>query len=252
MKAHPIQSSIISLLGAALITLTACKTDAQTLHVGTAEWIPWQIVQGTTLTGITADVIREIENRSAITFKIEILPHNRVMRKFELLKIDTEPTCNPAWRKDQEAISVYSSPFYSTQDVVLVRKESGIKGTGVDDFEGLSLGCGLGYYYPEGFQEAFQAGKIIREDNRVSENNLMKLAFKRIDGVIMDSTQAEYLFRKYKLNRDDYAIGYKFSPSNLCFRLHISKKNHLTALNAAIESMCADGTVEKIIRKYIQ
>lgn len=225
---------------------------AQTLIIGTPEWKPWQITNGEHPTGITIDILQELAKRTGYTMDIKPLPHKRMLIEFKMGQITAEPSVNPLWREDQQDISVYTAPYCTTRDIILVRKESGIKGTSVQDFKGLSLGCGLGYYYPEGFQEAFARGEIIREDTPMGEKNLMKLALKRIDGAIFDKIQAKYMFNVSRMNPDDFEISYEFQPSHLSLRLHKSKRNLLPTLDEAITHMKADGTVERVISKYTQ
>ena len=227
-------------------------SSAQMLNIGTAEWRPWQIVEEGRLTGITSDILHELARRTGYGMNIRPLPHKRLMIEFENQTIDMEPTVNPLWRENQRSISVYTTPYYITCDIIIVGKDSGIKGKSVHDFEGLSLGCGLGYYYPEGFQEAFENGEIHREDNPVSEKNLLKLALKRIDGIIVDKIQSKYLFKKSGVNPDDFEIAYQFQPSKLSLRLHKHKQDLLPTLNSALEKMKSEGTIERIVSKYAE
>ena len=143
-------------------------------------------------------------------------------------------------------------PFYSTGDIILVRKESGIQGTAASAFHGLKLGCGLGYYYPEGFQEAFDRGDIIREDNPVSEANIKKLVLQRIDGIIVDKIQARYIMKKVGLDPADFSTAYAFKSSHLCLRLRHNHSDLLPVLNAALKSMQTDGSIDRIVADYLK
>lgn len=174
------------------------------------------------------------------------------MREFELRQIDMEPAVSPSWRGEQRDISVYTKPYYQTSDVILVNKGSGISGTTAQDFKGMSLGCGLGYYYPEGFQEALASGDIIRDDNPVSEYNMMKLSQKRLDGIIVDRIQARYMMNVFQLNVEKFEIAYVFKPSKLSLRLHKNRQDLLPVLNTALDSMASDGTIERIVTKHLQ
>jgi ABC-type amino acid transport substrate-binding protein len=225
---------------------------AQTLVIGTADWKPWQIVEEGSLVGITSEILQELSRRTGYKMDVKTLPHKRLMLEFERQQIDMEPTVSQSWREEQRDISVYTRPYYETSDVILVRKGSGIAGTVAQDFKGMSLGCGLGYYYPEGFQAAFESGMIIRDDNPVSEFNILKLAQERLDGIIVDRIQAGYMIKVFKLNAEDFEIAYVFRPSKLSLRLHKNKQDLLPMLNRALESMKADGTIKRIVTRYLQ
>lgn len=235
--------------------LMVCRLNAvsaNTLNIATCNWQPWQIVEDGRLKGITIDILQELAMRTGYTMKIRPLPQKRMMFEFETGKIDMEPAVSPFWRELHKDISVYTTPYYTTGDVILVRKESGIKGSSVQAFRGLTLGCGLGYYYPEGFQEAFVKGDIRREDNPVSDKNLLKLAYKRIDGIIVDKIQARYILKKNSLHPDDFAIAYEFKPSELSLRLHRNRQDLLPILNNALERMKADGIINRIVASYLE
>lgn len=241
----------ILLLAVVLVSLQGVSA-AQTLVIGTSDWKPWQIVEDGRLAGITLEILQELSRKTGYKMDVKILPQRRLMREFELQQIDMEPAVSPSWREEQHDISVYTIPYYETSDVILVGKESGIAGTAAKDFKGRSLGCGLGYYYPEGFQAAFESGMIIRDDNPVSEFNIMKLAQERLDGIIVDRIQAGYMAKVLNLNAEDFKIAYVFRPSKLSLRLHKNKQDLLPILDKALESMKADGTIERIVTKYLQ
>jgi ABC-type amino acid transport substrate-binding protein len=239
------------LIGVLVACCTVGVTLAQTLIVGIPEWKPWQITNGEHPRGITIDILKELAERTGYALDIKPLPHKRMLVEFKTGQITAEPSVDPLWRQDQQDISVYTAPYCTTCDIILVRKGSGIKGTSVMDFKGLSIGCGLGYYYPEGFQEAFARGEINREDTPMGEKNLMKLALNRIDGAILDKIQANYMFNVSGMNPDDFEISYEFQPSKLSLRLHKSKRNLLPTLDEAIARMKADGRVARIVSEYI-
>ncbi len=233
--------------------LIICSTAAGktlTLNVGNDEWQPWMIVEGSTIKGVTADLLKEVANRTDYQFHLMLLPHNRMLMEFRQGKIDMEATICKAWRQSQAPISVYTAPFYATRDVVLVNKGRNIKAGSVKNLSGLSLGCGLGYFYPEGFQEAFEHGELIRKDNRSVKQNLIMLSLKRIDGIIIDELQAAYLFKQTKLNPDDFEIAYAFQPSMISMRLHKKYSCILPQLNKALKAMKNDGTVDRIVARY--
>jgi len=238
------------IVGTVLGGWAACAT-AETMRVAAAEWRPWQIVENDQLIGITPAILHELEKRTGIKMDVQWMPHKRVMRAFEKGMIDMEPTVNPAWREASRVISVYTSPFYTTMDIILVPKERSIQGDAVQDFYGMTLGCGLGYYYPEGFQEAFENGDIQREDNPVSEKNLIKLSLNRIDGIIVDKIQARYTMKKLGIDPSDFSTAYAFKPSELCMRIHLNREDLLPVLNFALGGMQADGTIDRFVSRYV-
>ncbi len=163
-----------------------------------------------------------------------------------------EPCVNPIWRGEDSAISVFSEPFFESQDVIIMKNGENLLATeSAEDFKGKILGCCLGYFYTEGFQEEFDKGTIIRDDSCTFENNLKKLNIGRIDGIIIDRLTSQYIIRKLGFNPDNYKVVYKFKKKiPLMFRIRKEKKYMLPPLNKALSEMKNDGTIEKIINSY--
>ena len=252
-KRHRVEMkrAVAVLIVSLTVGLSAKPALAETLKCAAAEWRPWQIVDNGQLKGITPDILHELGKRTGTTMNIRWMPHKRVMIAFEKGIIDMEPTVNPAWRETSRTVSVYTNPFYTTRDIILIRKELRFQASSVRDFYGMTLGCGLGYYYPEGFQKAFEEGHIFREDNPVSEKNLAKLLLKRIDGIIVDMIQARYIMKKRGIDPGEFFRAYAFKPSQLCMRLHHNRKDLLPILNHALESMQADGTIDRLVARHV-
>jgi polar amino acid transport system substrate-binding protein len=238
------------LIGVAVLLLCVHATAAEKLIIGTTEWWPWQIREESKFTGITPEMLEELSKRTGIAMPIRHLPQKRMLQMFATQEIDMEPTVSRAWREGQSGISVYTIPFYITGDIILVRKGSGIRGSSVSDFTGLSIGCGLGYFYPEGFQEAFERGDILRQDNPHSEKNILKLASGWIDGAIVERVQARYILQRGKLDPRSFEVAFAFQPSKLSLRLHKNRQDLLPVLNRALETMISDGTIKNIIARY--
>lgn len=227
-------------------------SHAETLTLGGYEKIPYMMKDGAQ-PGFCVEIFRETAKRAGLDTKYILLPTKRMLADFRNRVIDAEPCCSPTWRQADEAISIYSEPFYHTENVVFVRKESGIKAEKVEDLQGKRLGCGLGYFYTDGFQEAFEQGMIVRDDVSNTEMNVRKLAARRIDGMIADRTEGWYLIKQQGLKSEDFDIAYVFqAKSALSIRIHKEQEPFMVKLNEALTTMKADGTLEALIKKYTE
>jgi len=226
---------------------------AQTLQAGIAEWPPYQMYDGTGVTGVVIDLLQDVSARTGYTIAYQQLPQNRMLKYFRDKTIPLEPACNPAWREADQDISLYTVPYMQTSNVVLMKKGSGIKATSPKDFRGKVLGCDFGYVYTDGFEEEFKNNAITREDVTTgTKGNIEKLAANRVDGIIVDPVVAQYWIKELQMNPDDFEEIYTFKTDLfLSMRLHVSQEALLPALNTAIEAMKAEGSIEKIIRELL-
>ena len=232
-----------------LITLS----NAETLRVGGIDMPPWSMEDGEIGAGINIDVFREAAKRAGYDTIYQVFSFKRKLEKFRSKKIDIDPGTNPKWRSDDGDISVYSIPFNESINVLFVRKDSEIRVETVQDLKEMRIGCISGYYYTDGFQEAFDRGTIIRDDTKHHTSNMKKLHAKRVDGIIIDKETGLYLIKQLGLNVEDFKIAYVFDiKSVLYMRIHKQKKYILPAVNNSLEEMKTDGTIQHIVDKYIK
>lgn len=158
----------------------------------------------------------------------------------------------PEWRKEYNHVSVYTIPLVRTVDIILAKKGKIPRTDSIETFCGKSLGTNLGYFYTDGFNEAFERGKIKRDDTSSEGASIIrKLLADRFDAAILDKYEAEYWFKKMNLNAGDFEDVYTFkTASNLRIRLHKSKAHLVGDINQVLEKMKHDGTIQKLIDNY--
>lgn len=240
-------------LSLVLVCSLSTLSSAETLRVGGIDMPPWSMEEGEIGTGINIDVFREAARRSGYDTTYKVFPFKRKLVIFRDTRIDIDPGTNPKWRGDDKEISVYSIPFYESVNVVLVRKGSRTNVETIQDFKGMNLGCLLGYYYTDGFQDAFDNGYILRDDTNSHLSNIKKLQTKRVDGIIIDKETGLYLIKQLGLTIKDFDIAYVFETTSVLYiRVHKQKEHILPALNTALEEMKTDNTIQNIVKKYTQ
>ena len=240
-----------AILGIAMFWIGTTGASAETLNIGGNVMPPWSMEDGPDGAGINVDIVREAAKRAGYDTTYKVVPFKRKLEDFRQQAIDVDPGSNPQWRTDDKDISVYSIPFYESFNVVLVRKDSGISAETVQDLKGKRIGCLAGYNYTDGFHEAFASGDLLRDDANAHESNVKKLNAKRVDGVIIDQETAGYIIKELGLNPEDFTPAYAFqTKSVLHIRLHKSKEALLPKLDAALQAMKDDGTIQRIVEKY--
>lgn len=237
-----------------LILLILCSAGAyaETLHIGVEEWAPWIIREGDSFTGIAVEICREAVRRAGHDSVILEIPQKRRDLKEWGGKVDVEPGCDKSWRVSFDSVSVYTDPYIETRDVIISRRDEYPPTSTIETFYDERIGGSLGYYYTDGFSEAFEQGKIIRDDSRPGSSLIKKLVHKRLKAAVVDTHEWKYWMGKMGRSITDYEESYRFSHLNMLrIRLHKDKKHLVEPLNRALESMKEDKTIDKIVKKYI-
>lgn len=227
----------------------ATAHDGKALIAGGAYWAPWQIYEGAITTGIGIEIMQEVSKRIKYDIVFEQLSQNRMLTYFETNQIDLELVSNPIWRAEYEDVSLYSISYIQTMDVVMMKTGSGFKPGSIEDFRGKRIGGILGYAYPE-FEQEFKNGTIIREDAPNESNSVEKLLADRIDAIIIEKNTALYWMKQLEIDPAALEVVYEVAKYDIYLRLHRSKANWLPALNDALKTMIADGTIQGIVDKY--
>jgi len=108
------------------------------------------------------------------------------------------------------------------------------------------LGAVTGYVYPA-LKPKFADGSLIGFDAKNERALLDLVAGGRIDGAVITKAVAEYLISP---GRNRFHFGTAFDRLPLSIRLHKNYARLLPAINRALRSLEADGTLERIYAKY--
>ena len=152
-------------------------------------------------------------------------------------------------REDRLAVMDFSDSYAKGVQVVIVPEDSDIKS--IEDLEGKTIGCQMGttgYIYASSAPEDGGYGEdhVTPYDNGITAVQALKGG--QVDAVIIDKGPAEsYVASNTGLKIletawavEDYAIA--FNKGNTAL---------VEAVNGALKELTEDGTVQKIIDKYI-
>jgi polar amino acid transport system substrate-binding protein len=176
------------------------------------------------------------------------LPQKRKFKMFEDREIDIEPGVNPDWRKPQQAISLYSIPFADSEDVLLYHAEDRRSYYKVADLKGRTLGCIVGYAYPE-LEKRLASGEIKRDDSKDREMMIQKLVKRRVDAIILPRTVAEY-WQKLNDKEKRLKFGAAVSSRPISFRFHVKKKAAMERFDKALKQLIDKGKIKEIFAGF--
>jgi len=256
-RAHRILAAVI--VAVLLLTaVSACKKDSESMTVEdgilimatSADFPPYEFWENDQIVGIDAEVAAAIAQRLGLTIRIDDMDFNAIIVAVASGRADMG-MAGMTVREDRLENVNFSISYATGVQVVIVREGSEI--THVDDlFE-------EGVFYDIGVQEAttgdFYASDDIEDEGfgtvhrfRRGADAVQALVSGRVDCVIIDNEPAKsfvaanpglvILDTEYAV--EDYAIA-------------IAKENTalLEAVNRVLRELIDDGTVQRIVDRYI-
>jgi polar amino acid transport system substrate-binding protein len=198
--------------------------------------------------GVYELILEDVAKITGDRFTPIFYPQKRKFKMFEDQDIDIEPGVNPAWRKPQEKISIYSIAFADSEDVVLHHADDKRSYDKLSDLDGRILGCIVGFAYPE-LEKKLSAGVIKRDDSKDREMMIQKLVKRRVDAIILPRTVAEY-WQKMNDKTHRLKFGATVSSRPISFRFHVRKKAALERFDKALKQLIDKGRVKEIFAQF--
>lgn len=199
--------------------------------------------------GIFNFIIEATCKRAHLECVARFLPQKRKFELFTAKEIDVELGVNPVWRKDFEDISVYTSPFMTSEDIAIYRPSDKNPGKTSSDFKGKTIGTFTGFYYPT-IESGFADKSITRFDFKDETAMLKTLALegkeKRIDLAVMNRLSAKYFSKELKI---PLAFGNTLDKTDIMFRFHKDNKESFEKFNNALKAELDAGLMKKIIKE---
>jgi polar amino acid transport system substrate-binding protein len=198
--------------------------------------------------GIDIEVAQAIADKLGLELVIDNMEFTAALEAAQKGKADmvmAGVTVTP----DRELVMEFSNSYATGIQVVIVPEDSTI--TSIDDLEGKKIGTQMGttgYLYCSDTPENGGYGEenVVAYDNGISA--VMALKKGQIDCIVIDNAPAQAFVKENpglkiletEFAVEDYAIG--FAKGNTALK---------EAVNKALAELIADGTVQKIVDKYI-
>lgn len=245
---------IAALAGAVVLSATmlsgcAKEKEADTLVFGTnAEFPPFEFVSSNGLIdqydGIDIAVAKKIGDDNGMAVKIENMEFDSLLIALQNGQIDAVIAGMTVTEERKEAVD-FSTPYYVAKQVMIVKEGSDIKKAAdmadkkivvIQGYTGETCVNDMGYDY-----EAFKKGTEA----------VMELVNGKCDVVVIDSaTAAKYIGDNEGLAivEDDEA----FASEEYAIAVAKGNEELLAKINASIEKMIADGTINEFSAKYAE
>ncbi len=230
---------------------TNASSDIKTVTEGTltmgtnAYFPPYEYYEGDSIVGIDAEIAQAVADKLGLTLKIEDMEFDSIITAVTTGKVDIG-LAGMTVTEDRKKNVNFSDSYATGVQAIIVKNDSPIKTA--DDLAkagviGVQLGTTGDIYCKDDFGEDH-----VDEYNK-GNDAVMALVSGKVDAVVIDNEPA----KSYVAAND----GLKILDTEYVvedYAAAISKDNDALkdAVNKALSELKADGTLDKIIAKYIQ
>lgn len=240
-------------------TDTAASTDGSAANEGEAKktlvmatnatFPPYEYYDGESIVGIDAEIAQAIADKLGMELKIEDMEFNSIINAVQNGSVDFGMAGMTVTEDRLKSVD-FSDSYATGVQVVIVKEDSDI--ASVDDLTGKKIGVQLsttGDIYASDTPDNGGFGEENVEKYSKGADAVIALTQGKIDAVIIDNEPAKEFVKaneglkilETEFVSEDYAIAFAKNNTELKDKVN-------TALNQLIN----DGTVQKIIDKYIK
>lgn len=240
-------------------TDTAASTDGSAANEGEAKktlvmatnatFPPYEYYDGESIVGIDAEIAQAIADKLGMELKIEDMEFNSIINAVQNGSVDFGMAGMTVTEDRLKSVD-FSDSYATGVQVVIVKEDSDI--ASVDDLTGKKIGVQLsttGDIYASDTPDNGGFGEENVEKYSKGADAVIALTQGKVDAVIIDNEPAKEFVKaneglkilETEFVSEDYAIAFAKNNTELKDKVN-------TALNELIN----DGTVQKIIDKYIK
>jgi polar amino acid transport system substrate-binding protein len=231
-----------------LFLLMAPGVMARTLTAAQDPWPPF-VTTDASMPGISVELLTEAMKTQGYDVEFKIMPWARALDSVSKGTIDLLPA---TWYTDARTEYLrYSNPYISNQLAFIKRADDNFQFSELSDLEGKVVGIVRGYGYGDAFLDATHFDKPVANNLTA---NLKKVLAGRVDLTLEDKIVAQSVMQEQGLDRNQFAFSDQALSTN---PLHVTsgKANpdsqvFINAYNKGLETIKANGTFEKILKKY--
>ncbi len=226
------------------ITTLSASQDYK-LNISTGELPPYAYLKNNELSGLSVDIVKEIQKRVGYKYQIRNKPWGRVIKESHEPYSMTFPLARVPYR---EKLYKWIGPIYTDSFVFIVKKENYRNIKDINELKDISVGVNLGAPTTKRLKSLNFTDLIII----TSEIKLSKM-------FIRDRFQAWYspklmiydMLNRLDYNLDDTSILYKDKTINFYITTSLDVDDKIIKIwQNELDKMKEDGTFQKIIKKY--
>ncbi len=228
------------------LVFTACggaSSEKKELHMATnAYFEPYEYYKGKEIVGIDAEIAKAICDKLGYELVIDDMEFDSIITAVTSGKADFGMAGMTVTEERKQSVDFTDSYTTATQVIIVSEKDSKVKNS--DDLETATIGVQLGTT-GDLYVSDLKKAKVERFNK--GGDAVLALTQGKVDAVVIDNEPAKAFVKANKgikildepFEKEDYAI---------C----LAKNSELTEkINGALKELKADGTIKKIVDKYI-
>jgi len=246
-------NTIRNLLFSCLVSGSAAAASVDDFVFMTEQYPPYNLEQDDKLQGIAVDILALMLERAGskqTREDIKLLPWTRGYKR-----VQSEPnTClfSTTRTEKREHLFKWVGPIAPNKVGLIAKKEKNIKIESMDELNTFKIGT-----IRDDVAEQFlvNAGISVDDMQRVAKTilNIKKLNVGRIDLWAYGEDVAMWELKAHGFNPADYELVYLLDSKDLYFAFHKGTSDSvIQKLQAALDTLKADGEYEKILDRYLR
>ncbi len=214
-------------------------------------WPPYIIEESLdTYTGVMLDIITAVAGKLDYKIKIMPMPEKRIRKYLLTGEIDVRPKAME-WVKNPKDY-LWSKPVVESSDYLVFSTATGYQT--IKDIAGTDICTHFGYGYPT-LKKGFSDNVYGRSDSNSEASMIMKLLKGRCSAAIMNKNVALWWAAKEKGTSKKLRFS-KDPIASAPYRFQFTKagnkwKDKIESFDIELNKMKQDGTIDKIIKKYL-
>jgi arginine/lysine/histidine transporter system substrate-binding protein len=258
MKSNKVAAAILCLAGvlascssASFRNLDAIKKDG-TLNISTnAEFAPFEYLDGTTITGVDADIITAYATSIGVKANIEDMEFDAALTSVTTYHVDCA-VAGITKNAEREKTMAFSNTYFKANQVAIVKSDSSYASLTtadaiIDTFkkDAIKIGVQRGTTGESYVSDSLVGATAVSFDNGALA--CKALSNGQVSAVIIDLEPAKLYSKKISgisyltpiLTEEEYAIALALNNTTL-----------LDSINSFITTISSDGTLDTILAKY--
>lgn len=218
-------------------------------------FVPYFMLNQGHIEGLNVDILREVATRLGIAIEFRVLPWRRLEN--ELAKPQGSVDCAFAMSRTpqrEQYLEFGKVPLQPTEYALFVRQPEGTAAgvTKLDDLAGKVIGVRAGFRLPEAIATGAAQGRWTLAEVPTDTANFQKLALRRIDAVLANSSVGLYTLKQLKLS-DIRRLTPPLTrfDTYIVFRKNASSPALAAAFDRELKRMRQDGTFARISAAYL-
>lgn len=240
-----------TLLAGSLWVAQSWADESKTLTCYSTVYQPYVMDTRGNISGIDADVVREIGRRLGRDIQIKLEPWRRLEKALKAGKRDCVFSYFHTERRDDYALFT-GVPMHVTQYTLFYDPEKFPAAHGLNDFLGQTIGVNRGFNTTPEFHLAKAQSDIEVVEVNEDSQSLKMLELGRIDAVLTNYDVGQYLIRVLGLSHlRALEPPLSTTPAYLVLRRSPELEPLIERFNWALFQILTDGTYARIRARYI-